>query len=68
MPSGRSAVHEMRLHAADPFLVEIRDPVQSGVTVRVPLDRRDGRAASRLAPVPCRPKPGETPGLRPASR
>ncbi len=41
----------LRLRAADPFVVEVRDPVQSGVTVSVPLDLRDGwatRAASRL--------------------
>ncbi|MEW2418430.1 DUF5959 family protein [Streptomyces sp. NPDC046866] len=47
--TGRSAY--LRLHAADPFVVEVRDPVQSGVTVHVPLDMRDGwaaRAASRL--------------------
>ncbi|MFJ4094340.1 DUF5959 family protein [Kitasatospora sp. NPDC089913] len=47
--SGRSAY--LRLHAADPFVVEIRDPVQSGVTVTVPLELRDGwaaRAAARL--------------------
>ncbi|MEU6239294.1 DUF5959 family protein [Kitasatospora sp. NPDC047058] len=47
--AGRSAY--LRLHAADPFVVEIRDPVQSGVTVSVPLHLRDGwaaRAASRL--------------------
>ncbi|WP_052391081.1 DUF5959 family protein [Streptomyces sp. NRRL B-24484] len=47
--AGRSAY--LRLHAADPFVVEIRDPVQSGVTVSVPLHLRDGwagRAAARL--------------------
>ncbi|MCG6499973.1 DUF5959 family protein [Kitasatospora sp. A2-31] len=47
--AGRSAY--LRLHAADPFVVEIRDPVQSGVTVSVPLQLRDGwatRAAARL--------------------
>ncbi|MFJ1706328.1 DUF5959 family protein [Kitasatospora sp. NPDC088346] len=47
--AGRGAY--LRLHAADPFVVEIRDPVQSGVTVGVPLHLRDGwaaRAASRL--------------------
>ncbi|MEU3668461.1 MULTISPECIES: hypothetical protein [Streptomyces] len=39
------------MRAAEPFVVEVRDPVQSGVTVSVPLDLRDGRAtraASRL--------------------
>ncbi|MFJ9611981.1 DUF5959 family protein [Kitasatospora sp. NPDC101176] len=47
--AGRSAY--LRLYAADPFVVEIRDPVQSGVTVSVPLHLRDGwaaRAAARL--------------------
>ncbi|MEV0186901.1 DUF5959 family protein [Kitasatospora purpeofusca] len=47
--AGRSAY--LRLRAADPFVVEIRDPVQSGVTVTVPLHLRDGwaaRAATRL--------------------
>ncbi|MFD0717749.1 DUF5959 family protein [Streptomyces globosus] len=47
--AGRSAY--LRLHAADPFVVEIRDPVQSGVCVQVPLDLRAGwaaRAALRL--------------------
>ncbi|MFJ3205983.1 DUF5959 family protein [Streptomyces sp. NPDC086989] len=47
--AGRSAY--LRLRAADPFVVEVRDPVQSGVTVTVPLQLRDGwatRAASRL--------------------
>ncbi|WP_159046657.1 hypothetical protein [Streptomyces sp. XY413] len=39
------------MRAAEPFVVEVRDPVQSGVTVSVPLDLRGGRAtraASRL--------------------
>lgn len=47
--AGRSAY--LRLRAEDPFVVEIRDPVQSGVTVNVPLHLRDGwatRAAPRL--------------------
>ncbi|MFD8796881.1 DUF5959 family protein, partial [Streptomyces vinaceus] len=47
--AGRSAY--LRLRAADPFLVEVRDPVQSGVTVSVPVQLRDGwatRAAARL--------------------
>ncbi|MFI8101263.1 DUF5959 family protein [Streptomyces sp. NPDC086023] len=47
--AGRSAY--LRLRAADPFVVEIRDPVQSGVTVSVPLQLRDDwatRTASRL--------------------
>ncbi|MFE3578665.1 DUF5959 family protein [Streptomyces vinaceus] len=47
--AGRSAY--LRLRAADPFLVEVRDPVQSGVTVSVPMQLRDGwatRAAARL--------------------
>ncbi|OLZ65466.1 hypothetical protein AVW11_16830 [Streptomyces amritsarensis] len=47
--AGRSAY--LRLRVADPFVVEIRDPVQSGVTVSVPLQLRDDwatRAASRL--------------------
>ncbi|MFH7594507.1 DUF5959 family protein [Streptomyces racemochromogenes] len=41
--AGRSAY--LRLRAADPFVVEVRDPVQSGVTVTVPLHLRDGWAA-----------------------
>ncbi|MEW1638528.1 DUF5959 family protein [Streptomyces sp. NPDC093801] len=47
--AGRSAY--LRLRAADPFVVDVRDPVQSGVTVTVPLNLRDGwatRAASHL--------------------
>lgn len=47
--AGRSAY--LRLRAGDPFVVEVRDPVQSGVTVTVPLNLPDGwatRAASRL--------------------
>ncbi|MFE5770310.1 DUF5959 family protein [Streptomyces sp. NPDC056485] len=47
--AGRSAY--LRLRPGDPFVVEVRDPVQSGVTVSVPLHLRDGwatRAASRL--------------------
>ncbi|MEU8840414.1 DUF5959 family protein [Streptomyces roseus] len=48
--SGRSA--HLRLRPGAPFVVEVRDPVQSGVTVSVPLHPRDGwatRGASRLA-------------------
>ncbi|MFD8144649.1 DUF5959 family protein [Streptomyces sp. NPDC059708] len=47
--AGRSAY--LRLRAGDPFVVEVCDPVQSGVTVTVPLNLPDGwatRAASRL--------------------
>ncbi|MFD8636393.1 DUF5959 family protein [Streptomyces sp. NPDC059533] len=47
--AGRGAY--LRLRVEDPFVVEVRDPVQSGVTVIVPLQPRDGwaaRAASRL--------------------
>ncbi|MFJ1753449.1 DUF5959 family protein [Kitasatospora sp. NPDC088134] len=47
--AGRSAY--LRLYGADPFVVEVRDPVQSGVTVTVPMNPRDGwaaRAAARL--------------------
>ncbi|MEU2631793.1 DUF5959 family protein [Kitasatospora sp. NPDC007106] len=44
--AGRSAY--LRLCAADPFVVEVRDPVRSGVTVSVPLHLRDGWAARAL--------------------
>ncbi|GAA4832619.1 DUF5959 family protein [Kitasatospora terrestris] len=47
--AGRTAY--LRLIADDAYVVEVRDPVQSGVTVVVPLLPRDGwaaRAATRL--------------------
>ncbi|MFI1457500.1 DUF5959 family protein [Streptomyces roseus] len=47
--SGRSAY--LRLRPGDPFVVEVRDPAQSGVTVIVPLQLPDGwaaRGSSRL--------------------
>ncbi|MFD9723606.1 DUF5959 family protein [Streptomyces sp. NPDC059072] len=45
--AGRSAY--LRLRAEDPFVVEVRDPVQSGVTVVVPLHPRDGWAARAVS-------------------
>ncbi|MFF2191393.1 DUF5959 family protein [Streptomyces sp. NPDC058157] len=61
--AGRSAY--LRLRAADPFVVEVRDPVQSGVTVTVPLNLPDGwatRAASRLARLGTTLTSGRYPG------
>ncbi|MFB6618824.1 DUF5959 family protein [Streptomyces sp. NPDC056367] len=47
--AGRGAC--LRLRGEDPFVVEVRDPVRSGVTVSLPLHLRNGwaaRAVSRL--------------------
>ncbi|GAA0271314.1 hypothetical protein GCM10010302_06110 [Streptomyces polychromogenes] len=60
--AGRTAY--LRLRAADPFVVEVRDPVQSGVTVTVPLNLPDGWATRRLPPGPTAHRPHRRPLTR----